>query len=95
VHLQERTGYLAPLGYAQEPWQAEERGEDGRYYPPTNQSDMNHLVNDEPHPHKNYQLEKTKSSAQANILCIISGAKFSNNIGELRIGSPRSCPKIA
>jgi hypothetical protein len=57
---------------------------------------MNHIVNDEPHPHKKtINWKKPKALPKPNFLCIISGAKFSNNVGELRIGSPRSCPKFA
>jgi hypothetical protein len=57
---------------------------------------MNHIVNDEPHPHKKtINWKKPKAQPKPNFLCIISGAKFSNNVGELRIGSPRSCPKFA
>jgi hypothetical protein len=39
--------------------------------------------------------KKPKAQPKHHPLCIISDAKFSNNVGELRLRSPRSCLKRA
>jgi hypothetical protein len=51
---------------------------------------MNYLkaFDDEPHPQKTINWKKPKAQPKPNFLCIISGAKFSNNIGELRAARP-------
>jgi hypothetical protein len=43
---------------------------------------------DAPYPQKTINWKKPKAQPKPNFLCIISGAKFSNNIGELRAARP-------